>query len=76
MGVDAVNMRTSIMCIAGQRSEIDRYEVPREESVPGFGMGMTIDDLQIAEIQQDVTESLSLNSAVRYSISTGPRFYR
>ena len=29
---------------AGQRSEIGRYEVHREESLPGFGMGMTIDD--------------------------------
>ena len=35
-----------------------RYEVPRDESLPGFGMGMTVDDFQIAEIRHDVTESL------------------
>ena len=29
---------------AGQSSEIGRYEVPREESFPGLGIGMTIDD--------------------------------
>ena len=59
---------------AGQRSEIGRYEVHREESLPGFGMGMTIEDFQMTGIRHDVTESLK--SAVRYSIALGPRFFR
>ena len=39
-----------------------------------LGIGMTIDDFQIAGIQHDVMESLK--SAVRYSIALGPRFFR
>ena len=58
----------------GKNSEIGRYEVPREEFWPGLGIGMTIDDFQIAGIRHDVTESLK--SAVRYSIVLGPRFFR
>ena len=69
-----VNMRASITFAAGQSSEIGRYEVPREESLPGLGIGMTIDDFQVAGIQHDVTESLK--SALRYSIALGPRFFR
>ena len=69
-----VSMRASITFAAGQSSEIYRYEVPIEESLPGLGIGMTIDDFQIAEIRHDVTESLK--SAVRYSIALGPRFFR
>ena len=42
-----VRMRASITFAAGQSSEIGRYEVPREESLPGLGIGMTIDDFQI-----------------------------
>ena len=42
-----VSMRASITFAAGQSSEIDRYEVLREESLPGLGIGMTIDDFQI-----------------------------
>ena len=53
-----VSMRASITFAAGQSSEISRYEVPREESLPGLGIGMTIDDFQIAGIRHDVTESL------------------
>ena len=34
----------------GQCSEIGRYEVPREESLAGLGIGMTIDDFQITRI--------------------------
>ena len=49
-------------------------EVPREESLPGLWIGMTIDDFQIAGIRNYVTESLK--SAVRYSIALGPRFFR
>ena len=53
-----VSMRTSITFAAGQSSETGRYEVPREKSLPGLGMGMTIDDFQIAGICHDVMESL------------------
>ena len=66
-----VTMRASINFAARKRSEIGRYEVPREESSPGFGMRMTLDDFQIAGIRHDLTESLK--SAVRYSIALGPR---
>ena len=59
-----VSMRASITFAAGQSSEIGRYEVHREESLPGLGIGKTIDDFQIAGIQHDVTESLK--SALRY----------
>ena len=60
-----VSMRASINFDPAKSSEIGRYEVPREESLPG--LGMTIDDFQIAGIRHDVTESLK--SAVRYSIA-------
>ena len=69
-----VSIRASITFAAGQGREIGRYEVPREESLPGLGIGMTLDDFQIAGIRHDVTESLK--SAVRYSIALGPRFFR
>ena len=46
----------------------------REQSLPGFGIGMTMDDFQIDGIRQDVTESLK--SAVRYSIPLDPRCFR
>ena len=35
---------------AGQRSEIGRYEVPTEVSLPGFGIGMINEDFHIAGI--------------------------
>ena len=66
-----VSMRASITFAAGQSSEIGRYKVPREESLPGIGM--TIDDFQIAAIRHDVTESL--RSVVRYSTALGPIFF-
>ena len=69
-----VSMRASITFAAGQSSEIGRCEVPREGSLPGLGIRVTIDDFQIARIRHDVTESLE--SAVRYSIALGPRFFR
>ena len=69
-----VSMRASITFAAWQCSEIGRYEVPREESLPGLVIGLTLDDFQIAGIRHDVTESLK--SAVRYSIALGPRFFR
>ena len=34
-------MRASITFAAGQSSEIGRYDMPCEESLPGLGMGMT-----------------------------------
>ena len=43
-----VSMRASINFSAGQRSEIGRHEVPREESLSGFRM--TIDNFQISVI--------------------------
>ena len=46
----------------------------REESLPGFGIGMTIADFQIDGIRQDVTESLK--STVRYSIPLDPKCFR
>ena len=45
-----VGMRASITFAAGKSSEIGRYEVPREESLSGLGIGMTIDDFQTAGI--------------------------
>ena len=35
---------------AGQRSEIGRYEVPTEVSLPGFGIGMINEGFRIAGI--------------------------
>ena len=67
-----VSMRGYIAFAAGHSSGIGRYEVHREESLPG--LRMIIDDFQIAGIRHDVTESLK--SAVRYSIALGPRFFR
>ena len=52
-------MRASITFAAGQRSEIGRYEMSREVSLPGLGIGMTIYDFQIVGIRHDVTESLN-----------------
>ena len=51
-----VSMRASITFAAGQSSEIGRYKVPREESLPGLGIGMTIDDFQIAGIRRVIEE--------------------
>ena len=53
-----ISMRASINFAAGQSSEGSRYEVHREESLPGLLIGMAIDDFQIAGIRHDVTESL------------------
>ena len=66
--------RASIPFAAGQRSEIDRWEVLREQSFPGFGIGMTMDDFQIDGIRQDVTELLK--GAVRYLLPLDPRCFR
>ena len=46
----------------------------REESLPGFWIGMTMDDFLIDGIRQDVTESLK--RTVRYSILLDPRCFR
>ena len=69
-----VSMRASITFAGGQWNEIVQYQVHREESLPGFGRGVTIDDFQITGIRHDVRESLK--SAVRYSITLCPRFFR
>ena len=53
-----VRIRASITFATGQRSEIGLYEVPREESLLGFGMGMTMNHVKIARIRHDVTDSL------------------
>ena len=63
-----VSMRASITFAAGQTSEIDRYEVPRDESLPGLEIWMTIYDFQIAGIRHDVTELLLL-----YALFNHPR---
>ena len=68
-----VSIRASITFAARQTSEIGRYEVPREVSLPGLEIRMTIDDFQIAGIRHDVTESLK--SAVIYSRAFGTRFF-
>ena len=43
-------IRDSSTFAAGQRSEIGRYEVPTEVSLPGFGIGMINQDFHIAGI--------------------------
>ena len=43
-------IRDSSTFAAGQRSEIGRYEVPTEVSLPGFGIGMINEDFHIAGI--------------------------
>ena len=67
-------MRAPITFAAGQKSDIGRFEVPIEETLLCFGMGMTRGDFQIAGIRHDDTESLK--SAVRYPIALGPRFFK
>ena len=42
--------RVSMAFVAGQRSEIGRYEVPWKVSLPGVGIGMITDDFHIAGI--------------------------
>ena len=61
--------RYYITFTAGQRCEIDRYEVSIEESMPGFGM--TIDDNHNGPKSIECDESLE--DAVMYS---SPSFYR
>ena len=43
-------IRDSSTFAAGQRSEIGRYEVPTEVSLPGFGVGMINEDFHITGI--------------------------
>ena len=59
---------------AGQMSEMGRYDVPCEVSLPGFGIGMTIEDIQIAGILEELTESL--NSAMRYAVAVGSKCFK
>ena len=39
-----------------QSSKIDRYEVHRDESLSGLGLGMAIDDFKISGIRHGVKE--------------------
>ena len=70
-------MRASITFVAGQSSEIGRYEVHREASLPGLGIGMTIDDLQIAWIRRFVIIPVEVGSLLTewsgYHSASGPR---
>ena len=43
-------IRDSSTLAVGQRSEIGRYEVPTEMSLPGLGIGMINEDFHIAGI--------------------------
>ena len=43
---------------AGHSSEMGLYDVPWEESLPGFGIGMINEVFQIAGSRHDWTESL------------------
>ena len=67
-------IRDSSTFATGQRSEIGRYEVPTEMSLPGFGIGMINEDFHIAGICQVVTERLK--STVIYSMALGPRCFK
>ena len=49
-------IRDSSTFAAGQRSEIGRYEVHREVSLPGFGIGMINEEFHIAGIWHVVME--------------------
>ena len=52
-GVDGGNHESPMTFAAGQRSEIGRFEVPKEEPLPGFGIGMRRESLEpqcIAEV--------------------------
>ena len=46
----------SLTIAASQRTEIRRYEAPREVSFPGFGMEIILVVLQITGIRHGVTE--------------------
>ena len=43
-------IRDSNTSAAGQRSEIGRYDIPMEVSLPGSGIGMINEDFHIARI--------------------------
>ena len=45
-----VRIRDSSTFADGQGNEIGRYEVPREVSSPGFGIGMINEDSHMAGI--------------------------
>ena len=67
-------IRDSSTFVAGHRSEIGRYEVTTDVSLPGFGIGMINEDFHIAGIWQVVTDRLQ--RAVMYSMALGPRFFK
>ena len=59
-------IRDSSTFAAWQRSEIGRYEVPKEVSLPGFGIGMINEDFHIDGIWQVVTERLRGRWCIRW----------
>ena len=67
-------IRDSSTFEAGKRSEIGRYEVPREVSLSGFGIGIDNEDFHISGMWHVVTERLK--RAVMYSIALGPRCFK
>ena len=67
-------IRDSITFAAGHKRELGRYEVPREVSLPGFGIWMINEDCHIAGIRHVVTERLK--RAVMYSMYIGPSCFK
>ena len=51
-------MSASRTLAAGHSSETGLYEVPCEESLPGLGIGMTNEVIQIDGRRQDLRDSL------------------
>ena len=51
-------MSASRTLAAGHSSEMGLYEVPCDESLPGFGIGMTNEVFQIDVRRKDLRESL------------------
>ena len=49
-----VSMRAIITFATEQSREIGRYQVPRKVSLSDLGIGMTIDDIQIAVMRHNV----------------------
>ena len=56
------SMRASITFAAGQITEIGRYEVPREESFPGLGIGLT--ELQMVKVHMNTTKHITIATCI------------
>ena len=67
-------IRDSSNFAAGQRSEIGRYEVPTEVSLPGFGIGWSMKTSISPE--SDRSRLRGWRGAVMYSMALGPRFFK